>query len=390
MHLDRTIELLGVHAEGEIGRVIVSGAPDIPGATMVDKMNYINTVDDSLLRRCLYEPRGAAQMTINLLVPPCRDDADMGFVPMQADGAHAMSGSNAICVATALLESGMVAPNGPSTVIRLDTPAGLVEAAVTWTGSKAERVEVDMPASFVEHLDHPLRVEGLGSIAVDVAFGGCYFVLIVAESLGFEIAPREARDLVDLGLRISEAAAAQITVRHPETPELNRIEYPMFVSGREAELRNATIIFPGRLDRSPCGTGTAARLAVMLRARSTGRRRGNLGALDHRRAFLRAHCRHGRRGRSQGGATEGVRTRVDLRTPHAGRASGRPVPARIHPCRHVGHRSAPPMRSHRIHRPCEATPGVPEWSDGEPTATPGRREGRRRRCIRSGTPTGRQ
>ena len=232
---------------------------------MVDKMNYINTVDDSLLRRCLYEPRGAAQMTINLLVPPCRGDADMGFVPMQADGAHAMSGSNAMCVATALLECGMVAPRGPNTVIRLDTPAGLVEAATTWTGSKAERVEVDMPLSFVEHLDHPLEVEGLGGMAVDVAFGGCYFVLIDAESLGFEIAPHEARDLVDVGLRISKAAAQQIDVQHPETPEFNRIEYPMFVSGAGGELRNATIILPGRLDRSPCGTGTAARLAVMHR-----------------------------------------------------------------------------------------------------------------------------
>ena len=263
MNLDSTIELLGVHAEGEIGRVIVSGAPDIPGATMVDKMNYINTIDDSLLRRCLYEPRGAAQMTINLLVPPCRDDADMGFVPMQADGAHAMSGSNAMCVATALLESGMVAPQGPNTVVRLDTPAGLVEAATTWTGSKAERVEVDMPLSFVERLDHPLEVEGLGLMAVDVAFGGCYFVLIDAGSLGFEIAPHEARDLVELGSRISEAAVEQVTVRHPEIPEFNRVEYPMFVAGCEAGIRNATIIFPGRLDRSPCGTGTAARLAVM-------------------------------------------------------------------------------------------------------------------------------
>ena len=120
-----------------------------------------------------------------------------------------------------------------------------------------------MPLSFVEHLDHPLEVEGLGPIAVDVAFGGCYFALIDAESLGFEIAPHEARDLVDTGLRISQAAAEQIAVRHPETPEFNRIEYPMFVAGRGSDIRNATVIFPGRLDRSPCGTGTAARLAVM-------------------------------------------------------------------------------------------------------------------------------
>ena len=263
MDLENTIELLGVHAEGEAGRVIVSGAPEIPGASMMDKMLHINDVDDSLLKRCLYEPRGASQMTINLIVPPCRDDADMGFLPMQADGAHAMSGSNAMCVATALLECGMVSPKGPNTVVRLDAPAGLVEATATWTGSKAERVEVDMPVSFVEHLDHPLEVDGLGTIAVDVAFGGCYFALIDAASIGFEIAPHEARDLVDLGMRINEAAAEQISVRHPEAPAFDGIEYPMFVAGGGAEIRNATIIFPGRLDRSPCGTGTAARLAVM-------------------------------------------------------------------------------------------------------------------------------
>ena len=263
MDLAHVVELLGVHAEGEIGRVIVSGAPHVPGASMVEKMIYINTIDDSLVRRYLYGPRGAAQMTINLPVPPCRDDADMGFLPIQADGAHGMSGSNAMCVTTALLESKMVTPEGGNPVIRLDTPAGLVEAAATWTGSKVERVAVDMPVSFVEHLEHPLEVEGLGRISVDVAFGGCYFALVDAAPLGFEIVPREARDLVELGARIARAAAEQISVRHPETPEFDRIEYPMFVAGGAGEIRNATVIFPGRLDRSPCGTGTAARLAVM-------------------------------------------------------------------------------------------------------------------------------
>ena len=263
LRLEHAVELLGVHAEGEAGRIIVSGAPDIPGSSMVDKMNHINTVDDTLLKRCLYEPRGAAQMTVNLLVPPCREDADMGFLPMQPDGAHAMSGSNAICVATALLETGIVAPKGPNTVVRLDTPAGLVEATATWTGNKVERVEIDMPESFVEHLDYPLKVDGLGAIEVDVAFGGCYFALVDAESVGFELVPSEARRLVEFGQRVADAAAEQIAVRHPRMPELDRIEYPMFVSGKGSRIRNATIIAPGRLDRSPCGTGTAARLAVM-------------------------------------------------------------------------------------------------------------------------------
>lgn len=268
--LDHVIELLGVHAEGEVGRVIVSGAPDIPGATMFDKMKHINAVDDSLIRRCLHEPRGSVQISVNLLPPPCRKDADVGFIPLQPDGAHAMSGSNAMCVVTALLETGMIAPRGPETVIRLDTPAGLVEATAAWADGKVERVGVDMPVSFVEHLDHPLDVEGLGSITVDVAFGGCYFALIDAVSLGFDIVPHEARDLVDLGVRIQEAAEAQITVRHPEFPGLDAIEYPMFVIRSGAEIRNATIIFPGRVDRSPCGTGTAALLAVM-------RERGEVG-----------------------------------------------------------------------------------------------------------------
>ncbi|WP_166417302.1 proline racemase family protein [Cochlodiniinecator piscidefendens] len=264
MELGQEIELLGVHAEGEIGRVITSGAPDIPGDTMVAKMNYINDVDDSLMRVCLYEPRGASQMTINLLTQPCRKGADIGFFPMQADGAHAMSGSNTICVTTALLESGIVEPKGPETLVKLDTPAGLIEATAQWNGKKVERVQIDMPVSFVEHLDHPLEVPGLGVINVDVAFGGCYFALVRAEELGYNIQPDEARDLVELGAKINAAAQEQISVQHPEIPSFNRVEYPMFVAGRGTSIRNATIIFPGRIDRSPCGTGTAARLAVML------------------------------------------------------------------------------------------------------------------------------
>ncbi|KIC22788.1 proline racemase family protein [Leisingera sp. ANG-Vp] len=264
MELEREIELLGVHAEGEVGRVIVSGAPEIPGETLVEKMGYINTTDDSLLKQCLYEPRGAAQMTINLLQRSCRAEAEYGFIPLQADGAHAMSGSNTMCVVTALLESGLVQAEGPEAVVPLDTPAGLIKATAFWDGKKVERVQIAMPVSFAEHFDHPLEVAGLGTIKTDVAFGGCYFALIRAEELGFAIAPDEARDLVELGARIQAAAAEQIKVQHPEVDAFNRVEYPMFIAGQGASIRNATIIHPGRIDRSPCGTGTSARLAVML------------------------------------------------------------------------------------------------------------------------------
>ena len=259
----RELEVLGVHAEGEIGRVILSGAPKIPGSTMVEKMDYINNEDDEILRLALYEPRGASQMTINLLIPPTSRSADMGFIPMQADGAHAMSGSNAMCVATALLETGALTMQEPESVVVLDTPAGLVRARANCRNGKVERVEIDMPASFVEHLDYPVEVEGVGTLAVDVAFGGCYFALIDAGSLGFEIARHEARDLVDMGNRIKTATVEQIAVNHPTIPAFDRVEYPMFAAGQGKSIINATVIYPGRLDRSPCGTGTVARMAVM-------------------------------------------------------------------------------------------------------------------------------
>ncbi|MEJ8472539.1 proline racemase family protein [Roseibium algae] len=263
MLFDKQMEIIGVHAEGEVGRVIFNGGPDIPGSSMSEKMDYINTVNDELLRFALYEPRGAAQMTINLLTSPISPGAQMGFIPIQADGAHAMSGSNAMCVATALLETNVLEMTEPQTIVRLDTPAGLINATAYCKNRKVERVEVDMPQSFVEHLNHPIDVPGVGKMEVDVAFGGCYFVLIDAAKLGFSIQPHEARDLVEMGAKIKDAANAQITVQHPEIESCNVIEYPMFVGRKGPDIVNATIIFPGRLDRSPCGTGTAARLAVM-------------------------------------------------------------------------------------------------------------------------------
>ena len=145
----------------------------------------------------------------------------------------------------------------------LDTPAGPVRVRASCRNGKVERVEIAMPASFVEHLDYPVEVEGVGTLTVDVAFGGCYFVLIDAGSLGFEIARHEARDLVDMGDRIKSAAVEQVAVNHPTVPAFDRVEYSMFVAGQGQSIINATVICPGRLDRSPCGTGTAARMAVM-------------------------------------------------------------------------------------------------------------------------------
>jgi proline racemase len=266
MRWSKVITVEGAHAEGEVGRVITGGVIEVPGETMLDKMRHLNATDDRLRRFALFEPRGSAQMSANLLLPPARAGADAGFLVLQADGCDAMSGSNAMCVTTVLLETGMLPMAEPTTRVALDTPAGLVTAEAACRDGRCERVTLEFVPSFVERLDQPLEVEGCGTLAVDVAYGGDWFCLVDAGRCGFRVSPDEARDLVTLGHRIRGAARRQIPVRHPEIPELREISFVMFcagAAGADAPPRNATVIHPGRLDRSPCGTGTAARLAVM-------------------------------------------------------------------------------------------------------------------------------
>jgi proline racemase len=266
MHWSRTLNIVGAHAEGEVGRVITGGVIDLPGRTMIEKMEYLNNVDDRLRRITMFEPRGSAQMSVNLLVPPCTPGADAGFIVMQADACHAMSGSNAMCVATVLLETGMLPMVEPETNVTLDTPAGLVVARCRCRNGKVEQVSVDMPPAFVEYLDHPLELDDGKRITVDVAYGGAYYCMVRAEDFGFRIGPGEARAMVDVGRRIRAAALKQIQVQHPEISQLNRIEAVMYCSrfvDVAAPIRSGTVIYPGRMDRSPCGTGTAARLAVL-------------------------------------------------------------------------------------------------------------------------------
>ncbi len=266
MQWSKTITVVGAHAEGEIGRVVTAGVIDLPGATMREKLRYLQTENDGLRRFAMNEPRGCAQMTTNLLLPPCNPAADAAFIPMQADGSHAMSGSNAICVTTVLLETGILPMQEPVTEVVLDTAAGLVKAKAICKNGKVESVTLDFFPSFCEQLAVPLVVPEIGSVEVDVAFGGVYYAIVDTSQFGFEIHPSKARDMVELGNQIKAAAESQITVRHPHIPEFDHIEFVMFADTIDNEnriFRNGTVMPPGRMDRSPCGTGTAARLAVM-------------------------------------------------------------------------------------------------------------------------------
>lgn len=264
MRWKKTLQMIDVHCEGEIGKVITSGVINVPGASMLEKMNYINEVDDSLRRLVTMEPRGCLQMSANLLLPPTVAGADAGFIVLQADKAHPMSGSNCICVVTALLETGMIAMQEPQTTVVLDTPAGLVTATARCVDGRCVSVSLDMVPAFAEHLDYTFEIPGFGTINADIAFGGVYYALIDVEQLKMAIEPKNARALASYGVDFRHYINQQIQVQHPLLPQINEIAYVMFRQREEAKVwRTCTTLPPGRVDRSPCGTGSSANLATL-------------------------------------------------------------------------------------------------------------------------------
>ncbi|MDO8359870.1 MAG: proline racemase family protein [Devosia sp.] len=263
MRWSKTVTMVEAHAEGEVGRIVTGGVIDVPGQTISDKLRHLNEVDDSLRRFLVFEPRASAQMSTCLIFPPTRPDADVGFIILQGDKAHAMSGSNSICLTTVLLETGMLKMTEPETVVRIDTAAGLVVARATCRNGKCERVTLTMNASYVDRLDAEVEVDGYGKVKVDIAYGGIFYALIDPAQLGLEIRPDQARRLVAAGSAIHRAVNAQLEIAHPTIDAIKGISYTMFAGFTETgELKGATIMPPGRIDRSPCGTGNSARLAV--------------------------------------------------------------------------------------------------------------------------------
>lgn len=263
MRWSQTLQLVEAHAEGEVGRVVTGGQPIIPGQTLTEKLRYLNSSEDTLRRSLVLEPRSSPAGSINLLFPPENPDNHAGFIVLQPDQAHAMSGSNAICVTTVLLETGMVAMNEGETLVRLETAAGLVIAKAKCADGKCQSVTLSMPASFVEHLDYQVETQHWGKINVDIAFGGVFYAIVDAAELNLRIEPAMARDLADAGMALKELLNQSLNVSHPESSDLSGIAYVMFRSNEaDGTVRTATTMWPGRLDRSPCGTGNAANLAI--------------------------------------------------------------------------------------------------------------------------------
>jgi proline racemase len=268
VRMTQMVDVVGCHAEGEIGNVVVGGIGDVPGATMLEKRNYLQDHRDELRQRLLHEPRGNVVRSVNVVLPATDPAAAMGYVVMESTEYPVMSGSNTICVTTVLLETGMLPMTEPVTNVTLESPAGLIALECQCHDGKVTSVRLVNQPAFVYHLDATIDVPGLGAVTVDVAWGGMAYVLVDAASVGFDLVPSEARELAVMGQRIKTAAAEQLDAVHPANPEFPGITQTEFTTpvervGGVLTGRNAVIVSPGRIDRSPCGTGSSARLAVL-------------------------------------------------------------------------------------------------------------------------------
>lgn len=278
MRLARMLQAVDVHAAGEPGRVIVGGVLDVPGASMYEKARHLEEHGDALRRLMLREPRGYPALCCNLVLPPVHPDADAGFVIMEHVEYPGMSGSNTICTVTALLETGMVPMREPVTELVLEAPAGLIRVQARCEGGKVRAVTFRNVPAFATHLGVPVEVPQLGTVTVDVAYGGMFYVIADAAALGFRLVPDEGRDIVRVTEMIKAAAREQLPVVHPEQPGFAGITIGQ-LSGPPHDPRNAMrnvvtvstgafdwanpATWTGVVDRSPCGTGTSARMATL-------------------------------------------------------------------------------------------------------------------------------
>ncbi len=278
MRLSQEVTVVDAHAGGEPGRVIVDGVHDVPGDTMYAKMIHLRDHGDRLRRMILREPRGYPALCANLVLPPCDPSADAGLIVMEQAEYPPMSGSNTICAVTVILETGILPIVEPMTTLTLDTPAGLVRVSAEVAGGSVRSVSFDNVPAFAAHLDVPVEVPEIGTVPVDVAYGGMWYAITDARALGFRLTPDEGRDLVRIGEMIKAATREQWPVAHPENPEIAGVSIMQFSgppSSAQADMRNTVVVSSGEfdwerpstwtgvLDRSPCGTGTCARMATL-------------------------------------------------------------------------------------------------------------------------------
>ena len=279
MTISNMIHAVDLHACGEPGRVIVGGVLDVPGETMFEKMQYFEQKADSLRLRMLREPRGYPAANCNLILPSNNPEAAAGFIIMEQTEYPGMSGTNTICVVTTLIETGMVEVNVPFTEFNLDTPAGLISIKAEVRNGKAINVTFENVPAFSVYSNKSIYVPEIGEVKVDVAYGGMFYVILDSEELGLKLTPDNGGKIVRNAEMVKAIASEKLPVVHPENKDISGITIAV-VSGPpdnpDATLKNAVVVSTGKLDwdrpetwkgvidRSPCGTGTCAKMASLF------------------------------------------------------------------------------------------------------------------------------
>lgn len=265
MRSRRTIHTVESHTEGMPTRVVTGGVGAVPGATMGEKRAYFQKHLDHLRTWLMYEPRGHAAMSGAILQPPTRPDADWGVLFIEVSGLLPMCGHGTIGVATVLVETGMVAVTEPVTTVRLDTPAGLVVAEVRVEGGAATAVTLRNVPSFTVALDRQVEIPGYGTVAYDLAYGGNFYAILPLDRLGLPFDRARKDDILRAGLDMMAAVNATEPPVHPEDTSITGCHHVQFLApgSTATHSRHAMAIHPGWFDRSPCGTGTSARMAQL-------------------------------------------------------------------------------------------------------------------------------
>ena len=267
MRTKKIVHVVECHAEGEVGDVVVGGVVLPPAASLWEQSQFLQR-DGKLKNFLLNEPRGGVFRHVNILTPPNDPRAAIGNIILEPETAPPMSGSNTMCVATVVLETGIVPMEEPVTSFAIEMPGGLVDVVAHCRNGKVESVKFTNIASYADRMGVPIDVPGFGALAVDILFGGDSFVAVDADALGFSLAPEEARDLAEAGMRIARAADEQLGFQHPTLAEMNEITFCLMMhpvkekDGRRVA-RHCVAIRPGKIDRSPTGTAVSARLALM-------------------------------------------------------------------------------------------------------------------------------
>ena len=266
MRFKRMFTTVDTHTCGDPTRTVIGGIPHVPGKTIAEKMLHLKQHEDEIRQVLMFEPRGNEVQSGVILTEPCTPGTDIGVIYIEVGGYLFMCGHDTIGVSTALIEMGIIKAVEPYTFINLDTPAGVVKAKVKVEGNVAREVTFTNAPAFLFARSLNIEVPTIGTVNVDIAYGGLYYAIVEAEELGIEVGVDQIKNLIRMGTLIREAVNKRVTVYHPEKDFIKEVTHVLFSAlpkSSEATLRNATVIPPGSVSRSPCGTGTCAKLAQL-------------------------------------------------------------------------------------------------------------------------------